>query len=714
MSLTDDDKLKGRPTRTGSATGHSNERTMLSNAINVGSFLTKFKTMGDGTEVMMRTKGGMPQFSTKVPELQQVQACTLQMDSGMVDLMGVGDADPLQVAFGRVYQTSYVSAHTATAAGGKAIGCGKIDSTTAKGPVVANGADSIAYMVDTKAAMGYIEKKKLAWHIYPSMFTGRMRLYVQSLFGSNWQSLKLSDGSSGIGRPMLTVTTKEREEAYLPAVNIGSGCGLFLDPVTKLHFVIEPTDTAVYVYPLQCTPCAARFRKLLSSTTLSEADKERVEAYILSRSIPMAELAQILTIDSTPSEAMGYSWHFNWDGDKCDIVDVLEVNKSGVWYFRSTHYRLTFTCTNLNFTVSRAVVSGPEDWTVAKHGNPIAYPDWFYGRLQKAGDTPSGFTSATEHGKVYCFYKKNELKLVEYNGSPSTHARYHQSDPPQFGGDYYTSTVMGWLIDGTSGSCERRESYTGYSRTFECDGVVVGGDAGSFTGTRWEATTGSRVKGAQQAWYSSGTVGTDYGEPTYTWSADGGGTYSVSYTYPNYALSLSTNPLIWYKWSQPATASIDTFTEATGSNSLVVIPFLDAEAVYLYGSTNGYRSGTTISYSGSRGDGNIWWLWFDTQGHGEGQTIRAWDIFYSGLSKGSSASSSSSWSNTQDVQLVNAHGSFSTSVTPDLSSFFAATDSVSQRWATISSANGVVHSSELGVESGSPIYPSYSSIVGWA
>ena len=713
-----DDKEKNGtifPVRTGVATGGANERQMLDVLSGSQNIRTELRDNLDGSQTMLRTRGGFPEFSTNHTVGTPTDICFIAMDTGVVDMLDVGDGQPLQKSSGKVYRTTYMQ--TQASVGSVATGFGKISPPMVTGKVVADGADSVGFNIK-RSGTDLVDKKKLAWRLPPSLFTGRARMYVQALYGGNNPFISLSDASGGIGRPVLGINTKQRDADDLPAVRMGSGCGIYLDKMTGKHYMLAPTGTVVYVYEMAVSDCAKKLRpKIKNGSTLSEKERERVEAYVLSHSIPALSSVKELPIARKPSEGLGYSWHFNWKGDTCDIIDVEEIFMPAYscYGFRTTHYRLSFSQTNGVFTVVRSVQSGPHEWTVGKNSNPIAYPSWFAGVLIKAGNLPSGFATAAQSGSLYCFYARDELKIVTYSGTPAPREQSHESVPPQFGGDYYTSLVQGWLIDGTEGYCERRGSYTAYANTFTCGGVTVGGDAGARTGVRYEGVSGGRVQGAAEAWYGTSTTGSGYGEATYIWTVSADGNYSPSNTYASYAGPLSINPLNWWRWTQDATRSIETFTDVISATTLIVIPFMDAEAVYLYGTKTTSRTGTKASTTVHRDDHGIWWHWFDTQGNGPGQALQAWDVMGTYTHDGdTSESTERSQTTVQPATLVCSNGSFVAGTTPPLDPFFSSLSAVSQRWGTTSSINGVVHSTDTGILSGITSFPFFSAIVGWA
>lgn len=58
------DELRGLPTRTGTPTGHANERQMLEKIRDNLGFETSARVRPDGSYTLLRTKGGMPRFIT--------------------------------------------------------------------------------------------------------------------------------------------------------------------------------------------------------------------------------------------------------------------------------------------------------------------------------------------------------------------------------------------------------------------------------------------------------------------------------------------------------------------------------------------------------------------------------------------------------------------------------------------------------------------------
>lgn len=709
------------PVRTGGPTGTANERQMLDHMGGAGTVCKAFRTNADGSVTMAHTRGvgSAPEFITNRPE-NLATTCSLEMDSGIVDMMGMGNFDPNAELSGKVYQTDYVQGHVFSAT--TATGAGKLNYPSLAGNVVPNGSDAKAFSNTFSGGTDFKTRKEVATRIPPSLFTGRMRLYVQSLYGGNWPLVVLADASGGVGRPVLSINLRSRESGNLPPVYVGSGSGIFFDTTTKCHFLILPDADKAYVMPLVSTTCANKYRELLLANTLSIADQERVEAYILSQSFPDAGLTQVLEYESTPNESLGYSWHFNWDGNKCDIIDVKEVFISGpnVYGFETTHYRLEFT--NLgapigaNFSVARSVVAGPNIWTVPKDQNVIAYPDWIFRNLTKAGGKPSGRTDVSQSGEVYCFYAKNDLRTVTMSASPGAVTGSTNYNPP---------TLAFGLLETQDGETTQTSAWSGYSCTFSSGGVTVGGMSGNSSrnrsNTRWAGRDAASYWDNVENPYPAGsTVYQNVGVPQVTL---GGGGQGFSLTYdqvsitapsitppPGYTIGIARYLTNGY-WD----FSYDVYTTSRTHNTLMVIPFNDAEAVFLSDHVIEQDSGTR--YSGTQykynsvGEFDLYVI----GGASSGRHV-VYSFATNSLSEvGVQTSAPFTQNNTSgSKQLHCSNGVFSVPVMPSEGSFYSTAEFVTQLYPTLSSVNGAVNAYDNGVQAGSPTFPHLSSYLGWA
>jgi len=665
---------------------------------------------------------GSPYLSSETPDVYagvmdgkgEVKhgVCSIYAEAGVVDLKAGGPLDPNITIPATLHKTTFVAA----AGEESMVGAGRL-----KPPAKVSG----KLPVDGVVAKSFSDtaKKTVAWRVPASMFTGRTRLYVQSLYGGTLARIQLTQGAGP--RPFIELTTTARQDADLPAIPVATGSGVFFDQTDYSHWLVNPVSDRAYIYRLKASKCAERLRKKLGSPKLNAAEKERLETYILSHSLPEAAPSQTVTYPTTPTDSLGYSWHWNFSGDTCDMVNVVEKSvRPSVWGFESTHYRLAFSRDSESgtFAVTRSVVSGPTDWSVPKNINVIAYPDWVSGNLIKAGNLPSGISDAAQSGKVYAFYEKDELQVVTYSGTPTSSPANRVSDPPYFRGLYWSSPLA-LRIEGTkSGFSEGNAAWSGMSHVFSCAGVTVGGDniAGrpkDMVSATWLARETGAIIGVSQMYPPY--PGRDVGVPavTVTYKADG----SVNTATATWGTVAPTDTWLYTRsYRDVWTYAHETYTEVKGAFSLVVIPYMDAQAVYLTGKTLETRTGTrndAVRYGDSS---NV----FDTS-FTFGNISGPFNVFHekyrleeiaaisSPETLGTNTPINDSIETTQPCRLVCSAGVLSaTPSNPGV--FYSAVDLVEQSWGTVSSVNGVVVSAENSIATGSPIYPAYMSVVGWA
>lgn len=725
------------PTRNGDPAGTAIENRMISKVGGPNTIRTEIQKLPDG-EVMLRTRNGMPEFTRKAIS-SAINTCSLEMDSGVVDLISASQYSPGFALSGIIHDTDYVAAHGGS---GEAIGHGKLNYPKLVGPVIADGSEAKAFASSFIGSTGYTDRKKVTNRVPVSIFTGRTRLYVQSLYGGTWKNLILSDASMGIGRPMLGINTSALEAAGYQPITLRSGTGLYFDISTKQHFLIQVGSDVAYIMPLIATACAERYRALLFTAGLSAEDHERIEAYILSQSFPDAERTQTLSFQETPHEAMGYSWHFNWSGTACDIVDVQEVgvtDGSGTVYgFSSTHYRLQFSVSGGAFSVNRSVVSGPVEWSVPKHINVIAYPDWA-GKLVKAGNLPSRIMDDAKSASVYCYYDKDELKILQVDTRkipPGEKTR--ESSPEYFGGwnhDYMTA----YLRETESGESIARNSLGGTSCVFSFDGSSVGGETDSSTKSTYKATwvgrlpftvaTGSGIDSDSVSntinspdgyW---GPLIIDTGIPELSYSPDGiGRIYNVTASWPekvtdyNYGYASTVRYFYVGLWEVESRGT----TESRFCKTLAIIPYSDAEAAYIADERHESETGSKTVETGGLDVHGATAASVVYQGNTTYTPLGFHEVFRLGhfpLTRGYIPSVSSSV-NSSDVStsrnLVSSSGKFIPSYMPGYGDFFSTLDAVSQNYMTLSSVNGAVVSSQTGVVGGMPTVPDKLAFLGWA
>ena len=446
-----------------------------------------------------------------------------------------------------------------------------------------------------------VAKKIVVTKCPASIFTGRCRLYVQSMYGLH-TTTDATDGAGtvlSIGEvvpfPVRLANTYGQPSLYVQAYRapgepspgeawLGTGTGVHLDTATGRHWLLNPNATSVTVMPLKGSACAEALRRYLkdgTETALTAEDKEHLEAYILSTCRPVVQDVQTIAIAETPMYSMGYGWHWDWQGLKADIVvnETREMpfeggfNREGM---RSTHYRLT---ASLNedgaWSASAGVLEGPVDWSVNRGLWCIAEPNWVFHRQEKSTPRYSSYSACD--APFYVFYVRDVIQVcrVRVELIPAQ-AGVREVDPPYFALTPYgqgMARLTAGLHSGFGKDTDAVAAY--YAATFTCGEV-------SFSGLRaGYVATASKIEISGKAQMPVGYVGhyndvwgtntQDIGYPS--WTPTGGFVWPQMTIYQG-ATQAQTGPRVQFD-------EIET-RESENSSSLatMIVPFDDAEALF--------------------------------------------------------------------------------------------------------------------------------------
>ena len=601
-----DDKKLGTlfPTRHGEIIGTGPERVMLEATNGAANIKKRFQNNPDGSVTMLQTRNGWPEFTTI--GIQYSTVCMLGMDSGVVDLTSCGFfLDEHSNDQGLLLRTTFVDSYASDVE--------PIVDVIYPPEVVG------VFPPDPSPAnsfpQGGYTRKRMAQVCPVSIFTGRTRLYVQSLYGRHNDNgnVVISEYTS---TPSILVGPQQ--------IEIHTSCGVYFDPVTAKHYMISVRVDGAIVYPLVAASCAEKLRPLLLDSAITIENKERIEAYILAYSTPSTANAQRLTLTSRNPSAMGYGWHFNWDGDKCDIVtvDIVDNGAGGVEN-KSTHYRLTFSQTDGSFSVSQTTVEGPTLWSNPRDRHVILSPVWPLFSLEKTGQ---GLGAYGGNAPYYVFYNKNELKVCRYSSIVTGFVKGAARSPSYLNPGAYNVAIgtdavdyryyTAWSGSVTTLSCGS-ESYSVRSGSHLEHGYIR--SACTFSGaiptTGWTRPGFATVGTTDQPTGYPGTIphsvindtyeglidvsngnpGTDFATTPYTWPDPP--IYKTKYTRANWPTMVHTE-------------TFDSYVVEYGY-VIAVIPFYDAEAVYML-----YTHSETKTETGNYGDREIDSSFFVAYGEG--------------------------------------------------------------------------------------------------
>lgn len=562
-------------------------------------------------------------------------SCVFHMDSGIVDVLAIGSAAPQRYLPGILYESSGVAAYNApfvdppdgstdwrlnpnptgqisgsvVKSGGGFVGKVPYDANPARSfkPVlrpVSPATDPATYE-DNPADEALAAKKALAVLCPPSIFTGRCRLYIQAVYG---QHLNEYRGSVATGSPPLPTIVSEtsaapalRFDAYRkssdPAgitVLVDTSCGVWLDPATGKHWLLNPTGSQLMVYPLIASKCGESLRKYLVTIDpprgiepLNDADRAHLEAYILASCLPYDAQKIVASGAVTGSVySMSYGWHWNWSGTRADVVVNNTFDQAdGNGAMRSTHYRITVTHSVVDgadqWDALQTTIEGPTDWAVYRAHWTIAEPNYSGYTLEKS--TPKNSIVFAGDAPFYCFYLGDELQTCRVNVAFNTGNPAQVIEDNCFGANCET---MG-LTEGSRTTITAGGDY--YSATFTCGGAST---PSLPVGRTIQYPNVTEVKNKRTYGFRPGFGSSGHGQRN----------FEISDYYGN-GRHIITESSTLNDDRKTMIMSLDTSVtvkrEEFSSRATVVIPFYDSEAVYLESVTSQgtyYITNTTYHY----------------------------------------------------------------------------------------------------------------------
>lgn len=381
----------------------------------------------------------------------------LTMDSGVVEVFAIAALNPQRFDAGALYElgaalpynSGFVAVegetYRAKPLGTPPTSAGQLAGTIARGngyfqgkiyPTqsflpgqITNPSDITATIPDPADALLH-EKKVMAVICPASIFTGRCRMYVQAMYGRalrtrGAESLALQLESSV--PPSLRVPAYRVTEEFAPYVVLDTSCGVLLEGTTLRHYLVKPVGGQFKFYHLKGTATAEAMRKYLNpeeDPEMSNTDREHLEAYILAHSLPDTRYAMTGTGEySFGNYSMGYGWHWNWEGNRADIViNNVFIQDSVNNGMESTHYRMVVRAvlqppppsgstspTPFAFETPVTIVEGPTRWAVYRPFWTIVEPNFAAGILEKT--TPQLSNVFECSAPFYAFYDRNDLKV---------------------------------------------------------------------------------------------------------------------------------------------------------------------------------------------------------------------------------------------------------------------------------------------------------------
>lgn len=369
------------PTRHGIPIGTSGDRGMLDRMGGSGGYRKDYRTEADGSITRLTTKNGMPQFeydsdSSNIPTSTLVYMETGQLVSTSVAPMDPHRYDAASWKFRDIATTSkylgYVAkdgtqlAYQSLSEGqdSQAIGPPKVLLKPTASPAeiaaaeVTDAANKIAYQEE-------ILLKKIISGIFPaSMFSGKMRLFMQALYGAR------------AGDRAYPLNLEIAGESILLKYSYGGSTMQFGFSETKTPGIFTASDGSYWLIDISMVTgtCYITYYSIthdasvtdmvasLKAGGLSAAETIQLESYVFAYSYINVAEPKTIVVPGALGASMAWGWKFNSSGSIASVV-MHETINSG------TTKRWTSRTVDIAFSYSSGVISASS--TVTTNGNWI-------------------------------------------------------------------------------------------------------------------------------------------------------------------------------------------------------------------------------------------------------------------------------------------------------------------------------------------------------
>lgn len=346
------------PTRDGVATGSSNERQMLDKLGGAEGFKKTYRTLTDGSVVRCSTRNGMPEFVVeRTAETPSTTELFPYMESGVLEFSYPGDQNPTRIdpATWHIVGVSPTSRWLGEIKTSETLG----DQSTAQAGTLYDGIDSaaIGYPRDGKNKSSYegsVVQKKIVAGLFPSsLFSGKMRLFVQAQYGAGAKTGSFKFTTNVVGESALL---------YYNDVQLGflasNSPGIFTAPDKTFWLLVilrgNGTNYIVKAYPLRQNSYGTALMAKYKAGEYSQSEKDELEAYIFAHShIDTTASTLVGVFDAgTDGSALAYGWKWKEDGSEASIVVHKMIPYGGKSAFSATTLKVSFSYSNGAFSLS--------------------------------------------------------------------------------------------------------------------------------------------------------------------------------------------------------------------------------------------------------------------------------------------------------------------------------------------------------------------------
>lgn len=270
-----------------------------------------------------------------------------------------------------------------------------------------------------------IWNRKRAQVFFPSSaFSGKMKQFVQSLYGSRREDYSMDELLGSLGG--LTIDG----QVFDPYFNTAGSVLYTGEDYT--YYVLLLSAASVRVAQLQLSDKGEDLRQWLLDNPQSATETRRYEGYLLSTAT-FSDWHTIGDVSSAYAKGspMAYSWHSNWDGTEAQIVTVsLKDGTDNVW--KTTHFKATISLTPRgsesldwwqeedSWSVVASEVEETQEVTFRVNEDLIWTPDYIDGGMQifesqpDAGSNPTPIESDVPIYVVYN-YDDDDFDVIRFS-----------------------------------------------------------------------------------------------------------------------------------------------------------------------------------------------------------------------------------------------------------------------------------------------------------
>ena len=474
-----------------------------------------------------------------------------------------------------------------------------------------------AYALQIQAGKEDLLKRKQCLISCPaSVFSGKLRLYVQALYGRKFKSPETTAFSFqriGFNAPTLIIPSNTTFSVGLNNAYSSSN-GIYTDEKWNYYLlnIYQDVNFKVRVIPMIFNDCGKAAQKRLQDFAggLSRELRSKYEAVALQNCTASAKVS--VDIDTglavpTNYAPLSYGWTFKWDGSEAHII-VHTSKSTGTFHRFNLARHLVLNIQRhadpdttadaykgyseaqkeaLHWNITGSALVTDSVWWPRYREDFIWVPDWVNGGLMWYTEPQPFFDFIPSNAPLYCFYDKNDvLQVITYTCSQVL--AYTEST----GGLQYSDGDMVF-----SGPSTGTRLYTKYDHGLS--------SVGSFSGTVTVAGIHDSYSGSKVEWGYTGAQ-------SYQWFAGyntpvagtGLGTEAAKAAFDAYFAAHPGDRAGYYANGFYCEVFINISTIITHVEATIlelVIPWLDCSSVYLGKRVTYIDSGNTLKESGGVG-----------------------------------------------------------------------------------------------------------------